>query len=121
MRFTLTYEGSLKASGNKPKPKEVWQIRRVFHPQLHELWLVHPVLKNLYITAQVPKTGAAIHIERYDEETTIPPLQGGGSSSDRINLVAPIRRNGIEFIPLVRKSLHLACGLRIIFLRKEEP
>ena len=62
-----------------------------------------------------------MHIERYDEDTPIPPMQGGGSGSDRINLVAPIRRNGLEFIPLVRKSLHLACGLRIIFLRKEEP
>jgi hypothetical protein len=123
MRFTLTYEGPLSASGNKPKPREVWEIRRAFHPQLNELWLVHPALKNLDIEAQVPKSGPTFFTERYDVDRPDsgyhqgPPLGG----PDRINLCDPIARNGREFIPLVRKSLYLICGLRIIFLRKEDP
>jgi hypothetical protein len=34
MKFTLTYEGSLPPSANKPKNKEKWAIRQAFHPQL---------------------------------------------------------------------------------------
>jgi hypothetical protein len=123
MRFTLTYEGPLSASGNKPKPREVWQIRRALHPQLNEPWLVHPALKNLHITAQVPKSGATFFAERYDTDAPDASYHRGIplGGPDRINLCAPIQRNGSEFIPLVRSSLYLICGLRIIFLRKEDP
>ncbi len=44
MKFTLTYEGDLPASGNKPKPAAVWAIRREMHPQLEELCKTHPAL-----------------------------------------------------------------------------
>ena len=47
MKFTLTYDGELRASGNKPKPEDKWAIRRQIAPQLAELWQVSPVLKNL--------------------------------------------------------------------------
>jgi len=47
MKFTLTYEGELKASGNKPKPSCVWTIRRALHPQIADLFLTHPVLLDV--------------------------------------------------------------------------
>jgi hypothetical protein len=36
-------------------------------------------------------------------------------------MIEPISRSNYKFIPLVRKSLELACELNIIFLRKENP
>jgi hypothetical protein len=47
MRFSLTYEGDLPASGNKPKPAAVWHIRRSLHPQIADLFLSHPVLSEV--------------------------------------------------------------------------
>jgi hypothetical protein len=54
MRFTLTYDGPLKASGNKPRPEDKWEIRRALAPQLAHLWQVHPVLKGLGKQAFAP-------------------------------------------------------------------
>jgi hypothetical protein len=56
MKFTLTYSGSLLASGNKPKPAEVWAIRNAIHPQLAELWQTHPVLTGLGVYADATVT-----------------------------------------------------------------
>src|SRR5687767_867681 len=47
MRFRLTYDGLLKASGNQSnRPKEKWAIRRDIRPQLAELWSYHPALRG---------------------------------------------------------------------------
>jgi len=40
MNFTLTYDGDLKADGNK---QHKHQIRKVFHHQLAELWKASPL------------------------------------------------------------------------------
>jgi hypothetical protein len=47
MKFTLTYEGELPASGNKPKPAHVWEIRRAIHPQIIDLFDTHPVMNEV--------------------------------------------------------------------------
>src|ERR1700694_4158710 len=45
MRFTLTYDGELPATGNSSrKPESKWAIRRHISPQLAELWQIHPTL-----------------------------------------------------------------------------
>src|SRR4051812_26675332 len=41
VRFTLTYRGPLPSSGDRAKKHA---IRVDFHPQLQELWRVHPGL-----------------------------------------------------------------------------
>ena len=40
---------------------------------------------------------------------------------DNIDLCAPVERGLWKFIPLIRNSLALRAGIRIIFLRKEAP
>lgn len=40
---------------------------------------------------------------------------------DRLDLCAPILKGGRSFLPLVRETFGLRCGLTIKFLRKEEP
>ena len=125
MKFTLTYSGPLPSSANDNRAKEKWDIRKKFHPQLSELFRTHPVLKGRAITAvaQVPVAGpgiigaphGAIHAARVDFSFT-------SSSSDLTFLFqSPVVQGGANFIPLVRKSLGLACELDVTFLRKEEP
>jgi hypothetical protein len=41
--------------------------------------------------------------------------------SDAIDLCQPIERGGRQFLPLIRDTFALNCGLKILFLRKEEP
>jgi len=52
MRFRLTYDGPLRASGNKPQPREKWTLREAFHPQLAALWATHPVLSGVGLTTK---------------------------------------------------------------------
>lgn len=46
MKFVLTYEGDLRASGNRPKPQSVWDIRSAVHPQLEDLFATHPTFRR---------------------------------------------------------------------------
>lgn len=52
-----------------------------------------------------------------DHNEPIPPLEPG-----QTDFCAPIQVSNISsYIPLVRKSLYLACALDILFLRHEDP
>jgi hypothetical protein len=118
MKFTLTFDGELPSSGNKPKPEHKWQIRHQIHPQLYELWMTHPTLKAISMeSAWIPKKGTFSRIEMHHSVSpgAIRP------APDHMNLCAPIKDRGRKFLPLVRDSLALICGLDILFLRKEEP
>jgi hypothetical protein len=119
MKFRLTYEGDLRASGNKPRPRDKWAIRKALHPQLWELWQTHPVLRRSPSFAHIPKTGGPFfHFDDYHQPDLVGPIR---DDSNVIDLFAPIEVEGFRFRPLVRSSMHLACGLDIVFLRKEEP
>jgi hypothetical protein len=37
------------------------------------------------------------------------------------DLFEPIVRGGVQFLPIVRESMGLTCGMDILFLRKEDP
>lgn len=99
MKFTLTYEGELRSNDARRK----WEIRKHFHPQLAELWRVSPALQQLQDRNMV---GPSVH---------------HSDGTETVDICAPIERGGRRFIPLVRESLAVKCGLKIIFLRKEEP
>ena len=130
MKFTLTYDGDLPSSGNKSKPHDVSRIRNCFHEQLAELWDSHIILRQLRRTARTqpllgggywgPGPGQPVNyspIELPDYNDPIPLLQEG-----QTDFCAPIDvPNSAKYIPLIRKSLHLACALDIQFLRHEEP
>src|SRR5437016_1087943 len=48
VEFRLVYAGRLPAhSQSKTRSKDQHRIRQVFHPQLAELWRVHPTLTRL--------------------------------------------------------------------------
>jgi hypothetical protein len=122
MKFTLVYQGELRANDDF---KRKWEIRRRFHPQLHELWRVHPSLQTVnrlrYIGAHGYQHFESHHStdrELVQDYSTIPTA---GRHPDTIDLCEPKIVGNRSFWPLVRDSLALQCGLKVTFLRKEEP
>ena len=127
MKFTLTYDGPLPSSGNKPKNDAKWAIRKQFHPQLVDLWASHQGLLGANKSGEFPVSGAILisgHHTREGQPLRIPyvpnPLKPG-EVWETIDLNAPIEKHGRKFRPLVRDSYALHCGLKIGFLRKEPP
>jgi hypothetical protein len=123
MRFTLTYDGDLAATGNKSRAKRVaekkWYIRKHFHPQIAELCQTHSVLKHAIGGTWIPKQGifgiTQVHHSK-DGGYPNPQRQPGYQ-----NLYEPITVGKRRFLPIVRESMALVCGLKVLFLRKEEP
>jgi hypothetical protein len=118
MKFTLTYDGELRSRSD---PRQKWEIRKYLHPQLEELWKVHPALHVLRLRRHIPSGGYTI-IESHHAGDTPDNIQDPSiRSGDHIDLCKPISNKGYEFLPLVRDLLALQCGLKITFLRKESP
>lgn len=128
VKFTLTYDGPLPPSANKPKNQDKWDIRRKLDPQFRDLWASHPALRFVEGNRYFPKAGGATFAQAHHlHPTTIIPVQRihigqtpppiGGI----LDLCEPITKHGVLFRPLVRESYALHCGLKILFLRKEPP
>jgi hypothetical protein len=113
MKFVLTYEGELRANDSRRK----WEIRRQFHPQLRELWRIHPALLVVERHRMVPGG----NYFQYEQHHSLPPGPVRSAPPNSIDVLAPIKVEDKQYCPLVRNSLALHCGLKIIFLRKEEP
>lgn len=117
MKFTLTFDGKLKSNANT---KEKWDIRNQISPQLQELWETHPVLiqtiKQKYVSA-----GREIITDVHHSVSDLYPKPFPHGIAGAFNLCETISKGGRDFMPLIRNSLALRCGLNITFLRKEEP
>jgi hypothetical protein len=118
MKFTLTYDGPLGSAGNSSKKsKEKWAIRRQIHAQLADLWTTHPALKQVSSMPEFPEGGGML-VQRHhdvDDAPQVPAFWSGKA----IPLLDPIPKGDRFFQPLVRNSLALGCGLKILFMRKE--
>lgn len=122
MKFTLTFDGELPASTNgSRKLAEKWAIRKHFDPQLRELWEVHPALRELKRRGPIPKDGywwiEGHHSRDERSDRSAPRIPQDGD----IDLMSLTEKGGYKFFPLVRESLALVCGLKVLFLRKETP
>jgi hypothetical protein len=117
VKLTLTYDGPLPATANSSrKTEKKWELRKCFHPQLEELWRVHPALKRLeYGLAWNPSGGAAFFSEEHHQYET--PRKPITLRHGEIDLCAPIEKGGTLFKPLVRTEFALVCSLDIHFLR----
>lgn len=123
MKFTLTYDGELpSATSRSPRVREKWEIRKVIHPQLAELWENSEELRRLAVR-QVPLgQGGFFPVETHHSEAPVPPPGFAVEKRDGyLHLCEPLNVKGRLFLPLVRSSLALGCALDILFLRKEEP
>jgi hypothetical protein len=124
MKFTLIYDGPLPAGKNK-RALYAAGIRNKLHPQMRDLWDHHIVLRELAHTARTfPLMGGGYYggaalgfslaeLPTYDK----PPSALLPGQTD---LCAPISVPNVgEFLPIVRRSLYLACAIDILFLRHE--
>ena len=127
MKFTLVFEGELRANGS---PAQKQKIREQFHPQLAELWADHPCLKALPGRRYISLTdGGHMWWESHHSievpEAQLPKpltLEGMGETApSHVDLCAPVIIGGHSFNPLVRERTALKCALKIIFLRHEPP
>jgi hypothetical protein len=90
--------------------------------RLEELWRIHPSLRTLK-SDSVIQFGGFWYAERHHSEPKPPvvaPRYPFVSPQGSIDLYAVIGRGQRTCLPLVRESLLLKCGLKILFLRKEE-
>jgi hypothetical protein len=101
MKFTLTFDGELHPNGTRA---EKWKIRQHLHPQLQELWSIHPSLQSLKRNPYVPKAGGFWHIEQHHSIETL--LQPAEQPPNSINLCEKIERGGRRFLPLVGGHWH---------------
>lgn len=132
VKFTLTYDGPLPSSGNKPKNDDKWRIRKEVHPQFKDLWASHPALRMVEENRHFPKAGGSTLTQVHHQHPgpILPPVQftsdgeavfSSGGNRELLDLCEPINKHGAWFRPLVRDSYALHCGLKISFLRKEPP
>ncbi len=120
MKFRLTYEGQLltSSSNTSGRVEAKWAIRKQIYPQLVDLWQTHPVLKGIGLSAESTVTIAK------GVTSLSTPVSIKISSPSQVTLIRlrePMAVGGRDFIPLVRKSLELTCGLDILFLRRDQP
>lgn len=124
MKFTLIFDGDLPSAGNKTQPIPASIIRNEFHHQLADLWESHIILRHLASVRTTPGA-ATFQIERYPlpEADELKPKLAQALDPSLISYCAPIHvpEVGVNFIPLVRQSLYLACSVDVLFLRHEEP
>jgi hypothetical protein len=98
VEFRLIYRGKLPAAtSSDPRARQKQLIRKQLHKQLRVLWQDHRAL-NFRLTA---KEGEAL------------------SEAERI--ANDFARCGYRFVPLIRKSIGVACSLDILFLRRDSP
>jgi hypothetical protein len=106
MEFRLVYSGSLPSQpsdNRKPLMLEKHAIRRIFHPQLRELWSAVTILREWQ------------HRDFLDTDQTMPGKSAADIWADNYAL-GPFR-----FLPLVTRHNGLACALDILFLRRDGP
>ena len=116
MKFTLTYDGDLRANG---KPRQKWEIRKHLRPQIEELWRITPVLQVLNRFPWASLSQGFYEVEVH--HSVLGQARQKPAYGEWIPLCDEITRGNRRFFPLIRNSLGLRCTLKIIFLRKEEP
>lgn len=101
MQFRLIYQGKLPSAGRKnTRVKDKHKIRKVFHPQLVQLWNCQPVLSR-YLSPVLPM----------DKETVVDRMAHNHKLGE------------FNFMPLldIEQFGNLACSLDILFLRRNQP
>jgi len=124
MKFRLTYEGSVRPTGNDPGERQKnplaphkQKIRRAFHKQLKDLWDTDKFLSNHKVWPKdwgYTESAANSMWARWapgPEEMV--PLRDA--------IPAQYQEYGYCFAPLVLDRFCLLCSLDILFLRRDPP
>ncbi len=122
MRFRLTYEGELRATGRDPEKDQrdplachKQAIRKIFHGQLKLLWETNKFLK----AHEVPE--GSIHVRPGDVISVKGGLPGAPKKTTPLvdHIASNFHRDGYRFVPLVCEDFWLLCSLDILFLRRD--
>ena len=121
MEFRLLYEGKLLgASRDDPRTLQKHALRRIFHPQLRQLWRSHHGLRTsagrIGVNWPTPNWGVNDPRPAYSERTEEEWITAGWNRIAYTNA-----RVGYGFIPLVTEEKFLRCSLDILLLRPGEP
>ncbi len=123
MKFTLIYDGPLPPSPQR-RARYAAEIRNKLHLQMKDLWDTRVLMRQLVHVARIHKSPATL-LGGSPLPTVLPDYDVPPSallSQGMVDLAAPIPVEEVgSFRPIVRKSLYLACGIDILFLRHEEP
>jgi|ERR1700733_10092796 hypothetical protein len=112
MRFHLTYAGPLHGSNTgSPRARHKHEIRKVFHRQLKRLWD-----KSWLNTAKFFDMSNMVGLAGMPE-TALPDV----SKPLRESLASLYKRGAYSYVPLVRQSAALHCGIDVLFLRPDVP
>lgn len=110
MKFRLTYEGRVLASGNKNKrPESKHSIRSHFSPQIEYLWKHHPALTELGQRRFSNLSAAQEGINWPHPEIT---------GSTYLELLGDkFEQHGIKWLPLITADMKVKCSTDILLLR----
>jgi hypothetical protein len=114
VEFRLLYSGNQLVSNGSPTVKHA--IRRVFHPQLRQLWKTNTRLSRMAqlrgIYTLPPGTDADVE----GKEVVITKAQDGFFAT----MGERYQRGAFKFVPLVEQSLGLRVSIDILFLRRDQ-
>ena len=115
MKFRLTYEGTVKSSGNKSQPVNKQELRLEFHEQLKTLWGLNPYLSKLSQaecdSLEQAVGGGLMHLPLGNA----PPKP---SFSDR--LINKYNQHDVNWHPLVSEDTKSVCEINILILRPND-
>lgn len=143
MRFTLIYDGPLKAqSKGDCRTDAKHAIREAFHKQLVELWNERVPLRRALdyykrfgpFTPRAQKSSVLFEQVKPPSSSFPRAMQPAGAELDRAiaqmdaqataqkrGILVAFDRKGFQFVPLVTGHFDLVCELDILFLRAEPP
>ncbi|MEM6451902.1 MAG: hypothetical protein AAF703_16495 [Cyanobacteria bacterium P01_D01_bin.105] len=119
MKFRLTYSGSVKSSGNKPKPENKHELRLAFHEQLAVLWAINPILQGFSQT-KFPNLERAI-TPNYSADLDEALLNNSPPKYSYSQLlIKKHKSHDVKWHPLVTVENNLVCELSILMLRPND-
>lgn len=115
MKFALTFDGELRANGNI---KAKWNIRKEFHPQLAELWRLHPATQAIMRRPLVPQHSPYMPMVRHH---SVDPIPQNVVPTPNIDLCEVVGVGGQNFyLSYVRKSAFGAASTFSFCARKNQ-
>lgn len=123
MQFRPTYQGPLLATQKDPvsgqkdaRADHKHEIRRQLHPQLRQLWAIHPFLRDFRIDPTDLQWMQKLHMDAGSR------CVGDGPERSLVEIVSEQQKeHGYAFVPLVSESLSLACDIDVLFMRRDAP
>ena len=122
MRFTLTYSGPVKSSGNNAKPYNKHELRLAFHEQLSVLWKVNPILSE-FSKIKSPTLESAITTD-FAAMVNEGLVGSGVPVSEKYPysklLTDRHEKHNVKWYPLVTVESNLVCELSVLMLRPND-